>query len=164
MAEFDLWYQFLDRDDVQALDPVDRIALISIATTVADLEGDVDGFFPQAAVRRVPWSDGPLHLRERIQRLVDAGFMAVVDDPPGWELPGWLDYVNPYRPGNSDLEQLRWGQKDSETFRARRRKGRERQQRFREQKRLSKKVHHQMVSSGVPSVRCGPCGPCVHCV
>lgn len=114
MPELALWKGFFDRDDVQALDPVDLLALIAVGVEVAENLPDIDGFLPRAAVRRVSWSLGPGDLIDRLNgALMAAGFIEVLDEPPGWLMAGWTEPVQYYKPGNSATALIAWGQRES---------------------------------------------------
>lgn len=110
MAELRIWMGMLSRPEPQNLEPVQLAALLSVAATVADLESLTPGLLPANAIYRVPWTDGPADLRDRISELVDAGLMERYDDPDGWIFPGWTDEVRHYRAGMT----MAWGQHDIE--------------------------------------------------
>lgn len=120
MAELQLWMAFLNRDDVQDLPAVDRMALISIATTVADNEPEHDAFLPRSALRNVPWGEGLEDLRRRVDGLASRGFLTIVDEPAGFVMVGWLEDVQRYRAGNPESSAIRWGQTSAAKWRARR--------------------------------------------
>jgi hypothetical protein len=132
VAELDLWMGFLDRDDVQALDPADRMALLSVAVSVADNEPDDDGFLPRTALRSVPWGqEGPSDLAQRIKQLAADGFLVWTDEPAGWHLVGWLDEVMRFKAGNAETTAIAWGQRSSAHWKKVREDAKERQRRFR---------------------------------
>jgi hypothetical protein len=114
MAELDVWMATLNRDDVQTLPHDTRMALYSIAATVADNQPEVDGFLPRAGLRHVPWGIGSrADLQVHIDQLVVAGFLQKADDPEGYLLVGWLLRPTRYKAGNAESAEMAWGQQSS---------------------------------------------------
>lgn len=117
MPELDLWMACLDRDDVQDLAPATRMALVSIAATIANNQPEIDGFLPRAAVRGVPWGAGVNDLLPHLDLLIAAGFLACSDDPEGWYITGWLSHASRYQAGNANSVTMAWGQRSAAYWR-----------------------------------------------
>jgi len=134
MTELNLWGSFLDRNDVQALSIEKRMLLISVATTVADCEPDIEGFLARGDIRSVPWHD-PLDAGALLDELgTDNHFIRVLDEPDGWIICGWTDQTVRYQAGNSKCAEPAWGQTPKQKLLKQRESARERQERSRQKK------------------------------
>ncbi len=110
MTELNLWGGFLNRNDVQALTHETRMLLISVATTIADSESDIEGFLARSDIRSVPWDD-PKQVEAVLDELADAEhFITRYSDPDGWIINFWTEKIVRYQPGNAISANPGWGQ------------------------------------------------------
>jgi hypothetical protein len=134
--ELDLWAGFLARRDIRVLPAEQRLCLIEIAVAAATIEDlDIpDGFVPDVVIQFLDW---PLdRVANFLSDFVQRGWMTRFDDPPGWQINGWLEKVTHFTPGSKETAVPAWGQKRRSAVLTRRLASRERQVRYRDKQRF----------------------------
>ena len=130
--ELDLWAGFLHRRDIRALPVEQRLFLIELAVEAATIEDlDVaDGFVPEVVIQYLDWPTD--QTSTFLDDFTKRGWITRLEEPPGWQINGWLERVKAFTPGSQERKIPSWGQKRRSTTIQRRLNTNARQVRHRE--------------------------------